>query len=381
MASGSSSGASRVDAVDLARAMALLGMMLVHLGPSWTGDRPPWGDLIAGGRAAPLFALLAGVALSLVHQRDPRGAGSVRATAIRAAILIVLGLALGSLSDLPVLVILAFYGVLIVAALPFRGLSTRSLLVVGGVWAVVAPVVLLWLQIENGPRYTEQAAVSDLLPPWELVTELIVWGAYPAGVWFAYVLIGLAVGRLDLTQVRVAAWLSVAGASLVALTVGVSGIAISQGWTDSTDNAWQQLFGPSRYPGEPASWHELWLVGEHTSRPLNVVSAIGSALLVVGLCALLMRVTSTRVLLTPLRAAGAMTLTLYTAHVLWTWRAKADVMAGLDQDSEWGSYERWLVQVAVLCTFAWLWQRVVGRGPLESVVRWLSVDMKKRPGW
>lgn len=379
MSSGSS-GASRVDGVDLARAVALLGMMVVHLGPSWSGERPPWGDVIAGGRAAPLFALLAGVSLSLVQQRDPRGAGSVRATVIRAALLIVLGLSLGSIPDMPVLVILAFYGLLIVAALPFRRLSTRALVAVGGAWAVGAPLALLWLQIEQGPKYTEQAAASDLLPPWELVTELIVWGAYPAGVWFAYVLIGLAVGRLDLTQVRVAAWLSVVGAGLVVGTLALGWAAISQGWTASDDGRWQQLFGPSRYPFEPASWHELWLVGEHTSRPLNVVGAIGSALLVLGLCALLVRPSWARLLLSPLRAAGAMTLTLYTVHVLWTWRAKAGVMAGRESDADWGGYERWLVQVVVLCAFAWLWQRLIGRGPLESVVRWLSVGMKKRPG-
>ena len=102
------SRAGRVDAVDLARGFALVGMMLVHVGPYWIDRNPPLGHIVAGGRAAPLFALLAGVALSLVHDRDPRGAGSTRATLIRAVLLIALGLGLGSLQWASVMM-LAYY--------------------------------------------------------------------------------------------------------------------------------------------------------------------------------------------------------------------------------------------------------------------------------
>ncbi|MCW2769045.1 MAG: hypothetical protein JWR27_478 [Aeromicrobium sp.] len=122
---------SRVDAVDAARGIALLGMMLVHVGPHGEPSRsPPVGQVLAGGRAAPLFAVLAGVALTLVHRRDPRGVGSVRATIVRGALLVALGLGLGSLHDVPVYVILASYGLMIVVALPFRRLPTRALVVV-----------------------------------------------------------------------------------------------------------------------------------------------------------------------------------------------------------------------------------------------------------
>ncbi|MFI5425686.1 heparan-alpha-glucosaminide N-acetyltransferase domain-containing protein [Aeromicrobium sp. UC242_57] len=366
-----SGATSRIDAVDLARGVALIGMMLVHLGPVWTGGHPPWGDVVAGGRAAPLFAMLAGVALSLVHRRDPRGAGSVRATCIRAAVLIVLGLVLGSLDDMPVYVILAFYGLMIVVALPFRGLPTWVLGTLGVVWAVIAPLALLWLQIHHGPVISEQASTADLLPPWSLVARLVVWGAYPALVWFAYVLVGLAVGRLDLTALRTSVSLVAAGAVMLVASLGIGWIAIAQGvfddWAASggAQSGWPLLVTRTPYPYDSASWRELWLVGEHTSRPLNVLSAIGSALVVIGLCALVLRLTSVSRLLAPLRAAGAMTLTLYTVHVLWTWR--------LDLEMAEMGYGSWLTQVVVLCGFALLWQRLVGRGPLESAVRWLSV--------
>lgn len=373
------SRASRVDAIDLARGLALIGMMFVHLGPRWVGENPPVGQMIASGRAAPLFAMLAGVALSLVRRRDPHGAGSVPATCIRGLILVVMGLALGSLDQMPVYVILAFYGLLIVVALPFRRLSARWLLALGVVWAVVVPVLLLWLQIEHDPVISDQAEWSDLSPPWSLVTELVVWGAYPAGVWFAYVLVGLGIGRLDLGRLRIALGVLAGGATLLGTSLVVGAIAIQRGvLDDGFVEGWRQLFVRARYPYEPATWHELWLVGEHTSRPLNVVGAIGSALVVIGLCALVVRLPWARMALLPLRAAGAMTLTLYTVHVLWSWRLAIHDRRSDDPTALMGSTADWLLQVVVLLAFATLWQRFAGRGPLETVVRLASVPSSWR---
>lgn len=364
----------RVDAVDLARGIALIGMMLVHLGPYWIERNPPVGHIVAGGRAAPLFALLAGVALSLVHERDRRGAGSVRATLIRAVLLIALGLALGSLHDMPVFVILAFYGLLIVIALPFRRLSTRALFVMGGIWAVAGPVVLLWARVGHEPVHAMQAEWSDLKNPGELLMELLFWGTYPAIVWFAYVLVGLAIGRLDLRRTAVAWRLVADGAALLVVTLLAGWFLIRTGAVDDPDElGWRQLFEERFWPFDPAHWDDLLFVGSHTSTPLNVLSATGSAVLVVGLCALAVQSRWSRVAFTPLRAAGAMTLTLYTIHVLWAWRLRVDVVNDPTAGFPEGSYRDWLLQVVVLCLGAVLWQRFIGKGPLEWLVRRLSV--------
>ena len=193
----------RIEAVDLARGFALVGMMFTHIGPPWIGEDPPVGDMLAGGRAAPLFAMLAGVALTIVHLRDPRGAGSTKATWIRAALLVVLGLALGSLEHVPVYIILVYYGVMIVVVLPFRRLTTRSLVILGTVWAIVVPIPLLWAQRAHDTVITDQTEWADVRHPGQLLMEVGVWGVYPITVWIAYVLIGLAVGRLDPLQAGV----------------------------------------------------------------------------------------------------------------------------------------------------------------------------------
>lgn len=370
--------AARVDAVDVARGVALIGMMLVHVGPRGEfGEAPPLGDIVAGGRAAPLFAMLAGVALTLVHRRDPDGAGSVRATVVRCVLLIALGLGLGSIDDMPAFIILAFYGLMIVVAMPFRSLSTRVLAIVALAWIALAPVLLIGVQVLHDPVPLRQPELSQLPNPLDLLAELIVWGAYPAGVWMAYLLVGLLVGRLDLRRSDIAWRLAGVGAALVASTVSLAYVLFSTGAMDDRHAlGWPVLFSQRVYPYEEARWGDLLLLGVHSSTPLNVISSIGSALLVIGLCAAVVRAPWAELLILPLRAAGSMTLTLYTIHVLWFWRATsaADAPALLAP----GSYQHWLLQVVVLCTAAMIWRQLVGRGPLEWLMRVLSVDVWQR---
>ncbi len=350
---------SRLVAVDLARGVALIGMMLAHLGTSWTGQgNPPVGELLSTGRAAPLFALLAGVALTLVHERDPRGVGSVRATVIRGVLLVLLGLALGSLRDMPILIILAVYGVLIVLVLPARHLPTRVLLALTVAWSVLAPVGLLALRISRDPVLVEQPAWSDLQHPSQLIGTVFLWGGYPAVVWIAFVLAGLLVGRLDLSDVHVGAQLFGGG-----LVLASSALAVGRLFEPD----WRQLFARDLYPSAPVDWSDVWVTSPHSSMPLNVIGAIGSAAMVVGLCILLVRVRALARLLWPLAAAGSMTLTLYTIHALWTWRLRLDEPA--PSEGGWGP---WALQVVVLVAAAAAWRWRLPRGPIEQVMRWLS---------
>lgn len=360
MTSSQTGSASRVVAVDLARGVALGGMMLAHLGPVQTGDTPPISEILSAGRAAPLFALLAGVSLTLVQRRDAGGAGSMRATIVRGVLLVLLGLTLGSLRGMPVLIILAVYGLLVLVALPLRTLSSRTLVLLTAVWAVVAPIGLLALRIHHDTVYVEQPSWSDLQDPWRLIGTVLFWGGYPAAVWMAYVLAGMVIGRLDLTDRAMAVRLAAGGLLVLVTTLFVA-------WHHARD--WHLLFEHGDYPNVPLTWRALWVVGPHSSMPLNVVGAIGSSAVVIGLAAVVVRSVTLRRLVAPVCAAGAMTLTLYTVHVLWTWRLRHDL--AVPAMGGWGG---WVLQVVVLLAVATAYRSRWRRGPLEQVVRWLSVD-------
>jgi uncharacterized membrane protein YeiB len=111
-----------------------------------------------------------------------------------------------------------------------------------------------------------------------------------------------------------------------------------------------------------STWWWLAVDSPHASTPLDLLHTTGVALALLGGMLLLARRTWGRRLLTPLAAAGSMTLTLYTAHVL--------VLASgrLPADPE----TSYAVQVVAVLVIATLWRRLLGRGPLERVVAALA---------
>ena len=106
---------ARMLGIDLARAVALLGMMATHTMDlvDAAGDPQPVG-LIAG-KAAALFAVLAGFSVELSTRRYGRWREAAASLAVRGVLIAILGLMLGSLSS-SIAVVLVNYGVLFLLA-------------------------------------------------------------------------------------------------------------------------------------------------------------------------------------------------------------------------------------------------------------------------
>jgi uncharacterized membrane protein len=361
----SSAVGGRLSGVDAARGIALLGMMSVHILPAIdeTGQTSTT-YLVASGRASALFAVLAGVGLALAtggaHPYRGRRMLATRSGLIaRASLLALLGLTLGAVHT-PVAIILVYYALLFVCAVPFLSLGARALAPLAVGWALLAPalnhVVRLSLDESGGGNPT----FGSLAEPGVLITELVLTGYYPVLPWMAYLLTGLAVGRLALGSPRVAAGLLVGGASLAILAKVVS-------WT-----LLYPLGGIDRIVSSPAverrlstslggttpttSWWWLAVSGPHSGTPLDLLHTIGTALGVLGACLLIVRVAAP--LLTPLVAAGGMTLTLYSTHVV------ALGLAGNDADDA----ALLIAHVIVALAFAFTWRAYHRRGPLEVVI-------------
>ena len=103
----------------------------------------------------------------------------------------------------------------------------------------------------------------------------------------------------------------------------------------------------------------------HSTTPLDLAFTIGLGLAVLGVCILVGRTTST--LLRPLAAAGSMTLTLYSLHLLLlSWSGMPDELTGL------------LVQTVLVVAFALVWSRSHARGPLEEIVAAATGAVRRR---
>lgn len=354
-------------------------MAATHIFPGFEPD----GDLhlshaVASGRASALFALLAGagLALSTGGRRPLRGRelNAARAGILtRAGLLTALGLLLGRV-DSPPLVILAYYGLLFVVAIPVLGLSARVLAVLAAVAAVATPVASHALRTTVGPTPVAEPAGADLL------VELFLTGTYPVLTWTTYLFAGLAVGRLDLRRWSVAGRVLVLGLAIAtaakvlsAMLLGAVGgarrLADSVGGSAGSveDSLAVGLFGTT----PTADWRWLTVSAPHSGTTLDLAHTTGTALAVLGAALLLSRLLPRRLVL-PLAAAGSMTLTLYTAHVL----ALAEGSPLLVEDR----LQLWLLHVAVALVVATLWRSTVGRGPLEALAAWLDRLARRAAG-
>ena len=369
---GSNFRTDRIPGVDAARCLALLGMLAVNILPVETSDgEPTLTTLLLAGRASALFAVLAGVSLAFISGGPRRMKGlplkaAKAGLAVRAVFILALGLLL-AFADPGVAIILAYYGVMFLLAVPLLGLPPWALAALAATFATVPPVLLLGLQgLLPSPDTGNPNLTQVLEDPLGSVGLLTLTGFYPALPWMAYLCAGLAIGRLPLSSRRTAAWLLAGGALLAAAAWAVSGFLLGPGGgfghllSSSPGNDPQVVtdvlvYGPEDgYPG--GSWWWLAIVGPYSPMPLELLHTIGTSAAVLGLVLLLSR--GFDPILAVLVPAGSMTLTLYSAHLLFL---ASGALAGQP-------FASLAVQTGAAFVFAAIWHRSGRRGPLEAVV-------------
>ncbi|MFC3995367.1 heparan-alpha-glucosaminide N-acetyltransferase domain-containing protein [Nocardiopsis sediminis] len=377
---------ARLAGVDVARALALFGMFTAHLGVGAIGVFGLFGDdaaeafyQLTRGRSSALFAFLAGVALALTTGRSVPLTGTPLQRArvrilVRALVLALLGGVLDAL-DAPIAIILTYYGGFFLLALPLLRLRAPALM------ATAAAVGLLGPQVS----FVIRSAMGESAPfrPTSIggFGDFFLTGYYPALTFMAFVLAGLAVGRLDLRSGRVRARLAGAGALLAAAGYGGSWLLLNTfGVLDLLLLSQPQVVPAGTDPGalDPALRESLrqwmaeqvndlhgqvpvdspwWLAvaSPHSGTTLEIAGATGCALLALVACLVLADATGW--LLAPLAAAGSMSLTVYCGHIV--------VIAVLGMSFTDIAPFRLEAFVLGAVVFASLWRPVFGRGPLE----------------
>jgi uncharacterized membrane protein len=262
----------RIHGIDVARALAIVGMVMVHIGP--TGEEAPGllGRIysLPHGRASLLFGLLAGIGVSLMARGRGQQQRRVlwRRMGFRAVLLLPLGLGL-QLLDHNVAVILQYYALFFVAVAAAASLSDRALLTGAGLGVLAGPVAYLavW-HLRPGWFGTPEAALTDA--PSVTARDLLVAGTYPLITWVGPLLFGMWLGRQDLR------------ARGVRLQLVVGGAACAVG-------AWTLSWLLERALGEPAaepSWLQLVTDTAHSQMPLWLVGSTGAAVGVLGMALL-----------------------------------------------------------------------------------------------
>lgn len=373
----------RAEGVDLARWVAITGMLIVHFSvpfipentvTAWLTHQAAW------GRSTILFTFLAGVSLALISgRREPhRGSqGHVTAglVAVRGVVLMLLGWALTAVvapTEAALTVILTYYGLYFLLTLPFLRLDAKWSAAAAVTAMIVGPQLLYALRRSNyvGGWFFEFTQAWNQASPGHIFLEqglldLAVYGLYPALSYVAVVLAGLAVGRLDLRSHTVRL-------GIAALGLLLNSVAYHASW-----HAWESYriieeLGPrEEYQGPVPTDDARWLLSSvsHTATTPEIVGGTGLAMAVLVGCLYL--ADHLPRLLRPLIATGTMALTVYVAHGLaMAWQANMDHTAG--ELSRWLNDTMPEVFIVGSIVFGLAWHKIVGRGPVEAGVSTLS---------
>lgn len=376
----------RIIGVDVARCVALVGMMGTHIVDDYSTKHPnsySWVHVVFAGKASALFCLLAGISLTITSWRE----GTVRpgaeySIAVRAALIALLGLTL-ELAEASIAIILVNYAVLFVLGMCLLRLPTVALGIAVSCWWLIGPITSYAIRSYPevpAPTYQVTSWLS-LADPTTLGWELMFTGYYPAWTWVAFLMTGMLIGRMDIRSSQVAWRLFLGGASIAFGAWGLSKALVAK-IEVNTVLAFPpdlELFGfmtpehvlqSGAYGAVPTtSWWWLVTSAPHSGTPPEVLGATGTAVAVVGACLLGARAATHRMgtwLMWPLAAAGSMPLTLYSLHVVLLGRSSGFPGEG----AAWiniGSWP-WTAQSVVFVVAAAAWSLTGLRGPLEMVL-------------
>lgn len=351
----------RIEGYDIARALAILGMVVVHFSLVMASDRSGPGWMVAilellDGRAAATFVILAGVGLTLRSHRaaanaDPKALAEVRWTLIRRGLfLLVIGFI--NLRIWPG-DILRVYGVSLLLASRLLSASNRRLLL--GAFACALGFVILFVLFDFEKNWDwDTLTYRRLWTPSGLFRNLFYDGFRSVVPWTGFVFFGMWLGRLDLRNAAVNNRVLLTSLGAALLAEGISWLSVSY-----------LLAHPHGMDAETIKV----LVGTESMPPLPLflLASGGTAVAVIALSVRLASRWPTR-LWRPLVDTGQMALTWYFAHIvlgLGTVVALGLVSTqSLPRSAGCG-----VLFFALVVLLSWLWKKRFRHGPLEWIMR------------
>jgi uncharacterized membrane protein YeiB len=348
----------RIPGIDLARALAIFGMVLVNFKTVMAADHfsPSWLVWLSGhldGRAGALFVMLAGLGVSLqtAHARSSWHTNEIdkarRRILRRALFLFIVGLLFASLWPADILHFYALYFALaaFLFMTPNRSLWLASLAVV-----LIAVIQFFRFNIDLAwdwlnPHYRPLWTVMGML------RHLLFNGFYPVFPWSGFLFIGMWLGRQNLLDKAVRRSILRWSLGIAVVTELVSIIfLLFQPWLGP--NSAHYIFGTQPVP----------------PLPLFFIAAATTGVTVIVGCVYLGLVFNGAPWMEALTATGRLSLTVYIAHVMLGMGVLE--ILGLLEDQPFGfALGSALLFFILSVPFAYWWCNKFNRGPLESLMR------------
>jgi uncharacterized protein len=354
----------RIVGIDVARALAVIGMIIVNFKIVFGENGDSWLKAFANlfsGKAAATFVVLAGIGLALmtnsaVKRQDFEKLKMGRKMILkRAVFLFIVGLSYLWIWPAD---ILHFYGIYMLICLFFINRNPNQIM-----WATVSlitlfPITLLFIDYETGWDFST-LEYSGFWTIKGFLRNLFVNGFHPVIPWAAFMLFGLWYGKQDLND---ASFVKKSFSVSLIVFIGLQLLSIGSIQLLSNGNAQAiedltLLFGTSPMP----------------PLPIYMLNGISISILIISACILIAQQFENNIIIEALRKTGKLALTFYVAHVVLGMGLVEGILPGkLGEYSIEFSLSYALLFSLVCILFAQLWLRYRKEGPLEWVMRKLS---------
>lgn len=354
----------RIIGIDVARALAVIGMIIVNFKIVFGGKGNETIKFLLGlleGKAAATFVVLAGVGIafmsnSAIKNHDLQKIKKTRKRILKRAIfLFIIGLLYIPIWPAD---ILHFYGIYMLITLLLLTGSNKIIVTSSLVLVFIYPLLLSIWNYDTGWNFDTFEYV-DFWSPEGFARNLFFNGFHPVIPWSAFMLIGLWFGKQDLSNpkfIKRATWVSVAIFLTITL-LSQSLISILAEGNQTFEDELKQILGTSPMP----------------PLPIYMISGSSFAIFIISICIIISNTFETNYLINVLKKTGQLALTFYVAHVIIGMGiVEAVNPTKMGQYSIDFSFIYALIFSVFCMVFAAIWTKFKNIGPLESIMRKLT---------
>ena len=351
----------RIIGIDVARALAIIGMIIVNFKIAFgsTGSEVIKSILsLFEGKAAATFVVLAGVGLAFmsntaVKNKDVQKLRTTRSRIFkRALFLFVVGLLYMPIWPAD---ILHFYGIYMIITMLFLTSSNKIILGFSLGIIFLYPLLLSLWDYETGWNF-DTLHYTDFWTIQGFFRNLFYNGFHPLIPWSAFMLVGLWFGKQNLSSPSF-----IKRSALISLGIFIgcllfSNIVVgflSEGNLETTEEL-KQIFGTSPMP----------------PLPIYMISGSSIAIFVITVCVIISQKLENNYIIQVLKKTGQLALTFYVAHVVIGMGIVEAIYPEKMGDFSIEFSFIYALLFSICCMiFAVLWTKYKKMGPLEWVMR------------
>ncbi|MGY6647506.1 DUF418 domain-containing protein [Wenyingzhuangia sp. IMCC45574] len=354
---------SRIVGIDVARALAVVGMIIVNFKIVFGDKGNKWIRVIADffdGKAAATFVVLAGVGLALMTNSTIESKDIYRLKHIRKRIVKrALFLFLVGISYIPIWPadILHFYGVYMLLLVLLLTQKRKHILIYSLLIILIYPILItVFYPYELGWDF-ESLDYPDFWTLKGFVRNLLFNGFHPVLPWSAFMFMGYWLGKQDLNNKKLLKKIFLRSALCLMI---IQVLSFGSLWLDEGSSSLTEL-------------KELLSIKPMPPLPMYMLNGITVAFTIISGCILLGKRFNKSFIIKALRNTGELALTFYIAHVV----IGMGIVEVLNP-SEIGAYSivfsvMYALLFSLCCIiFAVVWRKYKQVGPMEWIMRKLT---------